>query len=158
MAQGLWRAMREHWSMPALEETKNTGPEWLLHLLHQCSHAEGLPVLMTLWRAWHVHNEIADNKPSPHVAASRQFLNSYIDLLLCTPSVLNYLSRKWMYLDVFLVLDTSISIHFCTLKLILKKVKMVLDSTRDFHKRAPRLPDKTNATPPRRIMDGVSTE
>lgn len=66
-----------------LEEIKNTGREWLLHLLHQCSEDEGLPVLMSLWRAWHVHNEVTHHKPPPPIAASRRFLNSYIDSLLC---------------------------------------------------------------------------
>lgn len=83
MAKGLWRAMSEHWYMPRLEEIKNTGLEWLLHLLQQCSDEQRLPVLMTMWRSWHVRNEVTHNKPAPPIDASRRFLNRYIDSLLC---------------------------------------------------------------------------
>lgn len=69
--------------MPSLDTVCNTGPEWLLHLLERCSEDERLPVLMTVWRTWHVHNEITHHKPAPPTEASRRFLSSYIDSLLC---------------------------------------------------------------------------
>ncbi|XBH67571.1 hypothetical protein VPH35_095933 [Triticum aestivum] len=83
LAQRLWRAMEELWSMPKLEDVQNTGPEWLLQLLLQCKPEERLQVLMTLWRSWHVHNELTHNKPAPPIDASTRFLNSYINTLMC---------------------------------------------------------------------------
>ncbi|KAI5011164.1 hypothetical protein ZWY2020_013301 [Hordeum vulgare] len=83
LATRLWRDMEKAWSMPKLENVRHTGPEWLLHLLHQCQPDERLPVLMTLWRSWHVHNEITHGKKAPLVEASTHFLCSYIDTLRC---------------------------------------------------------------------------
>ncbi|KAI5013888.1 hypothetical protein ZWY2020_051963 [Hordeum vulgare] len=83
IAQCLWRDMEKSWRMPKLEVVRNTGAEWLLHLLDQCMPEERLPVLMTLWRSWHVHNELTHGKKAPPVEASTRFLSSYIETLLC---------------------------------------------------------------------------
>ncbi|KAI4976829.1 hypothetical protein ZWY2020_050436 [Hordeum vulgare] len=83
LAQRLWRAMGKIWSMPKLEDIRHTGPEWLLHLLIQCHPDEHLQVLMTLWRSWHMHNELTHGKKAPPIEASTRFLSSYIDTLLC---------------------------------------------------------------------------
>jgi hypothetical protein len=37
---------------------------------------------MIFWRAWHVHNQLTHDKPSPPVKASWWFLYSYVDTLL----------------------------------------------------------------------------
>jgi hypothetical protein len=39
-------------------------------------------ILMTLWRIWHVRNEVVRGKPPPPLDASRRFLMSYMDSLL----------------------------------------------------------------------------
>ena len=81
-ARDLWNVMSKTWTMSALDNINNTGPDWLLHLLDQCTVDERLPVLMTMWRTWHVRNEITHHKPAPPTEASRRFLSSYIKTLL----------------------------------------------------------------------------
>ncbi|XBI43308.1 hypothetical protein VPH35_108093 [Triticum aestivum] len=69
--------------MPRLEDIINTCTEWALHLLNRCTEKQRLPVIMTLWRSWHVRNEVVHQKPAPAIEASRRFLCSYIDNLRC---------------------------------------------------------------------------
>lgn len=40
-------------------------------------------MLMTMWRCWHVRNEITHDKPAPMMEASTRFLSSYINTILC---------------------------------------------------------------------------
>ena len=75
--------MEKTWRMPRLKTIVNTGADWLLQLLHQCGEDERLHVLMTVWRIWHVHNEITHQKSAPPVEASRRFLSSYVESLMC---------------------------------------------------------------------------
>ncbi|KAI5011761.1 hypothetical protein ZWY2020_013898 [Hordeum vulgare] len=83
LAQCLWRDMAKSWHMPKLEDIQNIGTEWLLHLLDQCKPDQHLCVLMTLWRSWHIHNELTHDKKAPPTEASTRFLSSYIETLLC---------------------------------------------------------------------------
>lgn len=39
-------------------------------------------LLMTLWRRWHIRNEVVHYKPHPSMEASKRFLVSYLDLLI----------------------------------------------------------------------------
>ncbi|KAI5018987.1 hypothetical protein ZWY2020_043875 [Hordeum vulgare] len=83
LAQCLWRDMVKSWNMPKLEDIQNTGTEWRLHLLDQCKPDQRLPVLMTLLRSWHVHNELTHGKQAPPTEASTRFLSSNIQTLQC---------------------------------------------------------------------------
>lgn len=38
------------------------GPEWLFDLLYELNEDDRMPVLMVLWRRWHVRNEIVHHK------------------------------------------------------------------------------------------------
>lgn len=82
-ARALWKAMAEDWCIPDVDLWQNTGPEWLLHLLNKCEEHVRLPMLMTMWRCWHVRNEITHHKPAPPIEVSKRFLSSYIDTILC---------------------------------------------------------------------------
>jgi hypothetical protein len=81
-ARQLWLAMAESWPMPKEELLKNTGTEWLLHLLHSIPDEQRMTTLMTCWRIWHAHNEITHGKPCPPIEGSRRFLVSYRNSLL----------------------------------------------------------------------------
>jgi hypothetical protein len=81
-ARDLWNAMRETWDIPADTELKNTGTEWLLHLIHGLSEEQRARTFMLLWRIWYVHNEITHDKPLPSVEGSRRFLLSYLESLM----------------------------------------------------------------------------
>ncbi|VAH43766.1 hypothetical protein VPH35_027838 [Triticum aestivum] len=39
-------------------------------------------LLMTLWRIWHIRNEVIHHKPAPPMEASRRYLVSYLDSLV----------------------------------------------------------------------------
>lgn len=73
--------MASHWSLPAVGNLVRTGPEWLLQLLGELPETDRLHLLMTLWRIWHVRNEIVHDKRPPEVEASRRFLLSYVKSL-----------------------------------------------------------------------------
>ena len=74
--------MAEVWTLPNITTVQNTGVEWLLHALAPLPDIERSMLLMTLWRAWHIRNEIVHNKSPPPMEASRRFLMSYLDSLI----------------------------------------------------------------------------
>jgi hypothetical protein len=80
-AKGLWHSMRKCWDLPGDDLVKRTGKEWLLVLLNQVCELQRMMILMVLWRAWHVHNEITHDKPATPVEASKRFLCSYLEHL-----------------------------------------------------------------------------
>lgn len=83
MAVALWNAMRDSWPLPELASVQNTGSEWLLRLLDQHTETIQMVILMTFWQIWHCRNEVTHFKPAPSIEASRRFLNSYMESLLC---------------------------------------------------------------------------
>ena len=83
LARELWRVMALDWNIPKVEAIVNTGPEWIFSLLGPLDETARLVVLMTMWRVWHVRNEITHDKAPPTAEASRRFLHGYINSLLC---------------------------------------------------------------------------
>ncbi|CAM0907844.1 unnamed protein product [Alopecurus aequalis] len=82
LAKELWNYMYEKWNIPALDSVLHTGSDWLLNLIGNLLSRSISMVLMTLWRAWHVRNEIVHDKTPPPVESSRRFLLSYMESLL----------------------------------------------------------------------------
>ena len=78
----LWRSMSSSWSLPKIEEVRNTGREWLLEALHPLSDIQRCMLLMTLWRVWHNRNELTHQKEPAPMDVSKRFLMSYLDSLL----------------------------------------------------------------------------
>ena len=81
-ARELWSTMSEVWSLPDLAAIRNTGKEWLLHVLDPLPEIERCMLLLTLWRIWHIRNEVLHHKPAPPMEASRRYLVSYLDSLV----------------------------------------------------------------------------
>ncbi|KAI5010288.1 hypothetical protein ZWY2020_012425 [Hordeum vulgare] len=75
--------MSEVWRLPDLKSMTHSGKEWLLNTLDSLPVAERHMLLLTMWRCWHVRNELVHNKDPPPVDVSRRFLCSYLDSLLC---------------------------------------------------------------------------
>ncbi|XP_073355212.1 uncharacterized protein [Aegilops tauschii subsp. strangulata] len=78
--------MAQQWNIPDVLQLVNTGHEWVLHILAELPEEERLFTLMTIWRCWHVRNEIMHNKRPPPVERSTRFLTSYINSLLAIQS------------------------------------------------------------------------
>jgi hypothetical protein len=71
--------MAKKWSLPKLQ---HIGTDWLLILLGILQKGSICRVLVTLWRIWHIRNEIVHGKKPPPMEASRQFLLCSMDSLL----------------------------------------------------------------------------
>jgi hypothetical protein len=57
-ARCLWQATTQVWPLPPDVLLKNTGHEWLLNLLSSIPEVQHAPIVLTIWRIWHAHNEL----------------------------------------------------------------------------------------------------
>jgi len=60
-AVALREAMREFWALPAENMLTFNGPEWLLLLMDRLERVVAAQLLLILWRAWFVCNELTHN-------------------------------------------------------------------------------------------------
>lgn len=81
-ARNLRWAMRDHWPLPDDQLITRTGPQWLLLLLDRCTAEQGDLLMLVLWRAWTVHNDITHNLGSNSITNSVHFLLNYREVLL----------------------------------------------------------------------------
>jgi hypothetical protein len=65
-ARALWEAMGQVWDLPKDELLFEHNQDWFMHALRCVDVDQRVAFLMTLWRVWHVHNEIThQKKPAP---------------------------------------------------------------------------------------------
>jgi hypothetical protein len=76
-AKALRTAMREHWSLPAEDAFNYTGKDWLLVCLNQADNTTRSKIILTLWRAWHLRNDVIHEKGLESIARSVAFLKAY---------------------------------------------------------------------------------
>jgi hypothetical protein len=69
--------MHEHWALPGEKHFQYTRPDWLLHILSLVETGTRAKVLLLLWRAWHIQNDIMHDKGTSTVTGSTQFLKHY---------------------------------------------------------------------------------
>jgi hypothetical protein len=78
MAATLRHEMRRHWSLPGEIEFQYTGPDWLLSSVDEDTKAK---VLLLMWRAWYMRNDIMHGNGTAFVAGSAEFLKCYVETL-----------------------------------------------------------------------------
>lgn len=82
--------MVEVWSLPEVDQVRNTRKEWLFQLLEPLMDTERSMLLMTPWRCWYICNEIVHQKKPPPLDVSRKFLVSYLDSLIAVKMNSNF--------------------------------------------------------------------
>lgn len=79
------RALRFHlrnvWSLPDESCFRDTGLDWFLGLLSSCNGETRDKVILLLWRAWHLRNDIIYHKGVARIAESVSFLKNYWECL-----------------------------------------------------------------------------
>ena len=69
--------MRECWDLPSEDELSFSGPEWLLQLIDRNNAGEAARLLLILWRAWYVRNELTHGGRWIPTEGSVNFLFGY---------------------------------------------------------------------------------
>jgi len=69
--------MRECWDLPSEDELSFSGPEWLLQLIDRNNTGEAARLLLILWRAWYVRNELTHGGRWIPTEGSVNFLSGY---------------------------------------------------------------------------------
>jgi ribonuclease HI len=69
--------MRKYWNLPREEEFRDTGKDWLLILLSKQRKKEQGQILLLLWRAWHLRNNIIHGDGKESIKHSVEFLLNY---------------------------------------------------------------------------------
>jgi hypothetical protein len=80
-AMALRHEMREYWELPGEEWFQYTGPDWLLHLISSVDSEARAKILLILWRAWYIRNDITHGKGTTTITGSAHFLKAYVESL-----------------------------------------------------------------------------
>jgi hypothetical protein len=80
-ARALRYRLREYWDLPKEELFSKTGDDMLLILLNNTKKEMHQRILLTLWRSWHLRNDIVHAKGKGTIDHSVRFLISYTETL-----------------------------------------------------------------------------
>lgn len=81
-ARALRSELRQVWSLPGEELFVDSGPDWLLLLLDRVDSYNRGTILLMLWRAWYLRNNVVHDKGNLTITGSVSFLQSYAESLL----------------------------------------------------------------------------
>lgn len=81
-ARALRFELRQVWSLPGEELFAHSGPDWLLLLLDRVDKNNRGTILLMLWRAWYLRNNVVHDKGNLTITGSVSFLQSYAESLL----------------------------------------------------------------------------
>jgi hypothetical protein len=76
-ARALRNCMRKYWNISKEEWFAKTGPDWLLVLLNNLNKNVRAQVMLILWRAWFLREDIVHGKGKATVKDSVFFLKNY---------------------------------------------------------------------------------
>jgi hypothetical protein len=74
--------LRKHWVLPEESKFRYTGPDWLLILLSQLNVGLKAKILLMLWRAWYLRNEVVHGQGTGSITGAVHFLVNYWEALL----------------------------------------------------------------------------
>ena len=77
----LWEGMRRIWPIPSNKCLVNTGEEWLLSVLANCTKRVRDMVLILIWRVWNLRTDLLHGNDQVPVKISVELLNSYLNSL-----------------------------------------------------------------------------
>jgi hypothetical protein len=80
-AMALRHEMREYWELLGEEWFQYTSPDWLLHLISSVDSEARAKILLILWRAWYIRNDITHGKGTTTITGSAHFLKTYVESL-----------------------------------------------------------------------------
>jgi hypothetical protein len=76
-SRALRHEMRKHWNLPKEQAFWHTGVDWLQVLLNRCDGDSRNKILLLLWRAWHLRENIVHGDGKEHLMSSVSFLVKY---------------------------------------------------------------------------------
>jgi hypothetical protein len=77
-AVALRQAMRKFWALPVESKFRDSGTDWLQNLLAQADEGMRPRILLLLWRAWHLHNDVIHQDGKARIDESVVFLQYYL--------------------------------------------------------------------------------
>jgi hypothetical protein len=80
-ALALRHEMRDKWFLPDEEQFRYSGPDWLLLLLASVDEETAAHILLILWRAWYLRNDIVHGNGTCLIVGSVKFLMNYSESL-----------------------------------------------------------------------------
>jgi hypothetical protein len=81
-ARALRMELRKHWVLPEESKFRYTGPDWLLILLSQLNVGLKAKILLMIWRAWYLRNEVVHGQGTGSITGAVHFLVNYWEALL----------------------------------------------------------------------------